>query len=83
MAVNKIIINELFSIEMLGRCPILFSHIIYSIIPSSSALLSSLFIIGRSNQDIHLATRFLTRPYSLGFLRVTSTIEGYLPSRIA
>jgi len=64
---------------MLGRYPMSFSCIIYSIMPSSSVSLSSLFVVGRSDRDVRPATRFLTRPYKSGFSRVASAIEGYSP----
>ena len=67
---------------MLGRCPISFSCVIYSIIPPSISL-SSLFVAGQSNRDFRLETRCLTRPYRLGFLRVASAIKGYSPLRMA
>ena len=54
-----------------------FSRITYSKMPSSLVSLSSLFVVGQSNRDICLVTRFLTRPYRLGFSRVASAIRGY------
>jgi len=46
---TRIQLTNRSSIEMLGRCPISFSRVIYSIMPSSLASLSSLFVVGRSD----------------------------------